>query len=64
MHSGLQTPVFRGDIAGRLVLGRGFIPRKQPALLEERALEIERKAQGYLQEYQSRIGPLFGDLSQ
>ncbi len=42
MHFGLQTPVFKGDISGRLLLGQGFVPRTRPQVIEERAVEIER----------------------
>ena len=62
-QSGLQTPVFRGDIAGRLVLGTGFIPRSAPILNEERAVAIEREAEKHLQEYQSKTASDFGDLN-
>ena len=64
VKSGLQTPVFKGDIAGHLVLGGGFSPRKQPLLTAEKALHIEREAQRHLQEYQARVVGLITDLNQ
>jgi serine/threonine protein kinase/uncharacterized caspase-like protein len=64
VKSGLQTPVFRGDIAGRLILGEGFIPRAAPILNEERAVEIEREAERHLREYQARVASSFGNLDQ
>jgi serine/threonine protein kinase len=62
-ESGLQTPVFRGDIAGRLVLGSGFIPRSAPVLNEERAIEIEREAERHLQDYQVKTSANYGNLN-
>jgi serine/threonine protein kinase len=52
--SGRQTPVFRGDMAGRLVFGGGFPPRQQPLLDEELAANIERKAELLLRDFHSR----------
>jgi serine/threonine protein kinase len=60
--SGMQTPVFRGDISGRVILGRGFVPRSTPLLSEERAVEIEREAERHLREYQELVGPAYADL--
>jgi eukaryotic-like serine/threonine-protein kinase len=61
--AGLQTPVFRGDIAGRLILGSGLSPQVQPVLTDERAVELEREAQRFLQDYQSTTASSYGDLS-
>jgi len=60
--AGLQTPVFRGDLAGQVILGTGFMPRRRPLLDEERALEMERNAQRHLREYQSRVASQVADL--
>lgn len=59
---GFQTPVFRGDLAGQVILGTGFMPRQRSVLDGERALGIEREAQGHLREYQSRVASQVADL--
>ena len=52
--SGQQVPVFRGDIAGRLVLGDGFDPAGPTTLSEENAVDIERTAERHLRDYHER----------
>ena len=59
-----QTPVLRGDLTGRLVLGHGFIPRTSPETEEAQAIEIEREAQQHLKDYQSRVASEIVDLEQ
>ena len=61
-NTGLQTPVFRGDIVGKVVLGKGFVPRVGPILSEDRAVEIEREADRHLRDYQAQVGPAYTDL--
>jgi eukaryotic-like serine/threonine-protein kinase len=63
-RSGLQEPVFRGDIAGRMVLGTGLVPRTRPQVTEERILEIERLARKYVEDYQAKMGPIYSNLSE
>ncbi len=63
LRRGMQTPVFRGDFAGRLLLGVGFTGRAPTGLGEERAGEIEREAQRHLSEYQSRFAAAYTDLA-
>jgi hypothetical protein len=63
-EAGLQTPFFRGDIAGRLLLGRGFIPRDRPVFTEERAARLESEAAQHLQEYQARSAIWSSNLDQ
>lgn len=46
-----QTPVFRGDIAGRLVLGQGLTPRDRKQLPEEELIQLERQAEQVMNEY-------------
>jgi serine/threonine protein kinase len=61
---GMQTPVFRGDFAGRLLLGSGFTPRTPAGLLlEEKATEVEREAQRHLSDYQLRFAESYTDLA-
>jgi hypothetical protein len=62
-RQGLQTPAFRGDFAGRFVLGVDFTPRLQPSLSEARAIEFEREAHRHLEEYQTTFAESFKDLS-
>jgi serine/threonine protein kinase len=60
--TGMQTPVFRGDLVGKVVLGRGFVPRPGPLLSEARAVEIEREAERHLRDYQASVAPSYADL--
>lgn len=46
-----QTPVLRADIAGRIVLGRGFTPRTTSALDRSETAQIVTEARGFLDEY-------------
>lgn len=59
----LQTPIFRGDIAGQLVLGQGLDPRRDPLRDSDRAIVIEREARKHLQNYQKLVAPAFADLN-
>ncbi len=53
MPEGLQTPVFKGDVAGTVVLGEGFEPRKGRPL-ETREINTNiAKAQKLIDEYQN-----------
>ena len=61
-RGGMQTPVFRGDFAGRLLLGTGFTGRTPAGLGEEEAAEIEREGQRHLSDYQSRFAESYTDL--
>lgn len=53
-----QTPVFQGDISGRIILGNGFSPIHREPFEEEVAIEIERDAETHLSTYQSQVGQL------
>lgn len=46
-----QTPVFRGDLVGRVVLGSGLPPRTQMELAESELLRIEQQAEGAVNDY-------------
>ena len=46
-----QTPVFRADIEGRVVLGRGFPPRTNGDLNQLETSQIVNKARAFLDEY-------------
>lgn len=46
-----QTPVFRGDLVGRVVIGTGLPPRTQQELAESELLRIEQQAEGAISDY-------------
>lgn len=46
-----QTPVFRGDLVGRVVLGSGLPPRTQQELAESELMTIEQQAEGVINDY-------------
>ena len=46
-----QTPVFRGDLMGRVVLGSGLPPRSQRELAESELLRIEHQAESAVNDY-------------
>ena len=50
-----QTPVFRGDVSGRLVLGRGFPPRLGAPLEEDVAKTVEDEAESFLETYAKKL---------
>lgn len=60
--AGLQTPVFRGDMAGRSILGIGLTPRTRPYIPEENLVALERDAKQHLLDYQKCIAQSFGQL--
>lgn len=62
VESGYQTPVFRGDIVGRSIIGEGLEPRTRPIIPEERLKSLEREAQQHLQNYQALIAPNLAQL--
>lgn len=58
----IQTPVFKGDVAGRMILGRGFAPKLQPAPDEAKIEEIALQSERHLNDYQAKIAASYGDL--
>jgi eukaryotic-like serine/threonine-protein kinase len=46
-----QTPVFKGDIVGRIVLGEGLTPRERSEIATDEAVAIEAEAQKHVNEY-------------
>jgi serine/threonine protein kinase/uncharacterized caspase-like protein len=50
-----QTPVFRGDINGRLILASGLPPRLGPPLEENVSVEIEDQAESFLEQYGRKL---------
>lgn len=56
----LQTPVFRGDISGRIVLGKGF-PARQEELNTSEQREVAAKAHYLMDEYVRAISALSND---
>lgn len=48
-----QTPVFRGDITGRVILGRGYPPKSTKLLDSQIAQRIEMQGRQLLDEYTS-----------
>jgi eukaryotic-like serine/threonine-protein kinase len=51
-----QTPVFRGDISGRLILATGLPPRLGPPLEENVSAAIEDEAEAFLEQYGRKLG--------
>ncbi|WP_371675823.1 caspase family protein [Streptomyces sp. NBC_01276] len=47
----IQTPVFKGDIAGTVVLGRGFPPREGPPIGKDELAHNLAKAHSLVDEY-------------
>ncbi len=54
-----QKPVFRADLDGRLILGRGFPPRTGMVLEAEAAEQAEAEAKQFLDEYARRTAATF-----
>ena len=52
---GYQTPVFKGDITGKLILGSGFQPIEKIVLNEKEASELEREAEIHLEDFQRKF---------
>lgn len=50
-----QTPVFRGDVTGRLVLATGLSPRLGPPLEESVSVSIENEAEAFLEQYGRKL---------
>lgn len=46
-----QSPVFKGDIIGNLVLGKGLTPRESIDMPEDKAREVEVRATQQMNEY-------------
>ena len=46
-----QTPIFRGDIAGRLVMGKNLKPRERSEIPKDQIRDIETEAQRLMNEY-------------
>lgn len=46
-----QTPVFKGDIAGRIVLGRNLTPHDRLSILDEEARDADVTSQTLMNEY-------------
>ena len=46
-----QTPVFKGDIVGRIVLGHGLTPQTRAAIPANEAIALEHQAQQMMNEY-------------
>lgn len=51
MNPSEQTPVFKGDISGTVILGSGFEPRKGAPIAPSQKREILAKAQGMIDSY-------------
>jgi eukaryotic-like serine/threonine-protein kinase len=51
-----QTPIFRGDISGRLILATGLSPRLGPPLEENISAALENEAESFLEQYGRKIG--------
>lgn len=49
-----QTPVFRGDIAGRVILARGFPPRLGKPIEKALLQRLESEGRQYLDDYAAR----------
>ena len=60
--SGLQTPVFKGEIAGSFVLARNLPPGVRREFSEEKAVSIEKEASGHLASYQEQFSGFSSDL--
>jgi serine/threonine protein kinase len=60
--SGLQTPVFKGEIAGAFVLANSLPPGARRDLPEEKVLAIEREAENHLATYQNQLSEFSRDL--
>lgn len=50
-----QTPVFRGDVTGRLVLASGLAPRLGPPLEENVSAALEDEAEAFLEQYSRKL---------
>jgi hypothetical protein len=51
MPEGEQTPVFKGDVAGTVVIGRGFEPRQGRPIEKNEMAKIIAKAQALIDSY-------------
>ncbi|MEU5871925.1 protein kinase [Glycomyces sp. NPDC047369] len=51
MPEGEQTPVFKGDVAGTVVIGRGFEPRQGRPIEKNELTKIIAKAQALIDSY-------------
>jgi serine/threonine protein kinase len=56
-----QTATFRGDLAGSLVLGRGFEPVERMPPDPGRIRDLRETGDSLLNEFQQRVGPAFSD---
>jgi len=56
-----QTPVFRGDIAGRIILAEGFPPRLGKPVGEDLARHLEMEGRHYLDDYASRTAVSYSE---
>ncbi|HXP86570.1 MAG TPA: serine/threonine-protein kinase [Bryobacteraceae bacterium] len=54
--------MFKGDVAGRMVLGQGFRPNLQPAPDEAKLEEIVFESEKHLNAYQAKIAASYADL--
>jgi serine/threonine protein kinase len=60
--SGLQTPVFKGEIAGSFVLARNLPPGVRRELSDDKIASIEEEAERHLAAYQEQVSVSSSDL--